>query len=326
MFEYSLFQKAIKDKKHIVLPEASDDRILRATDILLHRKIVNITLLGDEKVIRYRAKVLGLDISVANIINPKTSTLTQKLANSFFNLRKHKGITKEFAYDMIIEDKNYFATMMIKENLADGMVSGSSSTTANTVRPALQIIKTKPNIDIVSSAFFMCMDTKVLVFADCAINQSPNVKDLANIAISSAMTAKDFGIDAKIAMLSYSTGNSSSSNEVQKVQDAVELIKKLEPSLNVVGPIQYDAAINKTIAKKKLLNSTIMGDATILIFPDLNTGNNTYKAVQNSGNTIAIGPVLQGLNGAINDLSRGATVADIVNTVALTAIQAQGLR
>jgi phosphate acetyltransferase len=314
----------MQNKTHIVLPESTDDRILRATDILLYKNVVKLTLLGDKITIKHRAKILGLNISKANIIDPSKSNLTKKLADGFYELRKHKGITKEIAYDMLLKDKNYFATMMIKDGLCDGMVSGSISTTANTVRPALQIIKTKPNIDIVSSLFFMCMDTKVLAFADCAINQSPSAKELATIAISSAYTAKRFGIEPRIAMLSYSTGNSASSSEVDKICEAIDIIKSTDSTLKIVGPIQYDAAIDKEVAKKKMPQSDIAGSANILIFPDLNTGNNTYKAVQRSGNTVAIGPILQGLNGAINDLSRGATVSDIVNTVALTAIQAQG--
>ena len=326
MFEHLIFKKAIKQKQHIVLPEASDDRILRAADILLHRKVVNTTLLGDETNIRHRAKQLGLNIQKANIINPLDSDLTQEFANKFYELRKHKGLLRDTALEIISKDNNYFATMMIKENQADGMVSGSVGTTANTVRPALQIIKTKSDIDIVSSSFFMCMDTKVFVFADCAINQSPSSKELATIAISSAKTACDFGIIPKVAMLSYSTGDSANSDEVQKVKEAVKIIKQLDKNLEVEGPIQYDAAVDKAIGHKKMPDSKIAGDANVLIFPDLNTGNNTYKAVQKSSGAVAIGPVLQGLNGAINDLSRGATVTDIISTVVITAIQAQRLK
>ena len=326
MFEHMLFKKAIDHKQHIVLPEASDDRILRATDILLHRKVVNITLLGDENNIKHRAKSLGLNIQKANIIDPLNSNLTKELSNEFYKLRKHKGILEDIAYEIISKDNNYFATMMVKQNIADGMVSGSMSTTANTVRPALEIIKTKASIDIVSSSFFMCMDTKVFVFADCAINQSPSAKDLAQIAISSTQTAQEFGIVPKVAILSYATGDSANSDEVNKVKEAVEIVRKLDRKVEVDGPIQYDAAVDKTIGKKKLPNSKIAGESNVLIFPDLNTGNNIYKAVQKSSKAVAVGPVLQGLNAAINDLSRGATVTDIINTVAITSIQAQGLK
>ena len=270
----------------------------------------------------HKSNLLGLDIKKATFINPANSSYLDELANSFYQLRKNKGLTLEEAYEILQTNPNYFATMMVQNNLAGGMVSGSVSTTANTVRPALQIIKTIPGVDIVSSVFFMCLDTKVLVYGDCAINQNPTAKELADIAKSSAITAKSFGIETKIAMLSYSTGESGSGKEVQKVKEATQILKT-QTNLLVEGPIQYDAAIEKEVAKQKLPNSFVAGEANVLIFPDLNTGNNTYKAVQRSSGAVAIGPILQGLNKPINDLSRGCLVSDIVNTIAITAIQAQ---
>jgi len=321
MFEYNIFNLAKQNKKHIVLPESEDDRILRAAEILLHQRIVKITLLGDKTKIQQRAKILGLDITKASIIDPAISSLTKDFASKLYILRKHKGMLFETALEIIKHEKNYFATMMVQENYADGMVSGASSTTANTVRPALQIIKTKKDIDIVSSVFFICMDTKVLVFADCAINPNPTATQLAQIASSSIATAKAFNIESKVAMLSYSTGNSGSGADVDKIIEATKLTKKQNSSIEIEGPIQYDAAVDKTVSKKKLPNSKVAGDASILIFPDLNSGNNTYKAVQRSSGAVAIGPILQGLNKPVNDLSRGCSVKDIINTVAITAIQ-----
>ena len=326
MFEYNLFNIAKQNRQHIVLPESNDDRVLRATEIVLNQHIVNITLLGDKTTILHRAKLLGLNISKANIIDPKKSSYIDEFTKLFFELRKNKGLLISEAKDIMQNDKTYFATMMVHLGYANGMVSGASTTTANTVRPALQIIKTTKNIDIVSSVFFMCLDTKVLVFADCAINPNPNEEQLAQIALSSVNTAKAFGIEPKVAMLSYSTGNSGSGDDVQKVLKATNIVKNLDKTLKIEGPIQYDAAIDKTVAKKKLPNSTVAGDASILIFPDLNSGNNTYKAVQRSSGAVAIGPILQGLNKPVNDLSRGCSVKDIINTIAITAIQVQGIK
>ncbi len=323
MFEYNLFERARKDKKHIVLNESSDDRILRAVEILLHSEVVNITLLGDMVDIKIRAQMLGINIDKANIIDPQTSSLLEEFTNEFYRLRKDKGILKQQAYDILSSNDTYFATMMVHLGYADGMVSGAIGTTANTVRPALQIIKTKKDIDIVSSIFFMCLDTKVLVYGDCAINPSPNSKELSQIAISSATTAKQFGIEPKIAMLSYSTGDSGSGEDVKLVSNATKSIRDFDSSILVEGPIQFDAATDKQTALKKSPYGKLKGDATVLIFPDLNTGNNTYKAVQRSSGAVAIGPILQGLNKPVNDLSRGCKVIDIVNTVAITAIQAQ---
>ena len=321
MFEYGLFQKARENKKTIVLPEALDERVLRACEILLLRGIVDIILLGEKEEILLKSGSLGLNISQATIIDPLTSSYRKKFTKEFFRLRKAKGVTIEASYDMM-GSVNYFATMMVQMGLADGMVSGAIHTTQETIRPALQIIKTKPNIEIVSSLFFMSLDTKVLVYADCAVNQDPTAEELATIAITSADTAIQFGIIPKVAMLSYSTGSSGKGEDVRKVATATKIVQEKRPDLQIEGPIQYDAAIDKEVAKTKLPNSKVAGEATLFIFPDLNTGNNTYKAVQRSSGAVAVGPVLQGLNKPINDLSRGCLVSDIVNTVAITAIQA----
>lgn len=322
MFEYALFERARKDRKKIVLPESNDERILRATEILLRRDVADIILLGVEEEVRQKSASLGLDISKATIIDPLTSPLMEEFVTSFYEMRKAKGLALDVARDSMMM-KNYFGTMMVYSGYADGMVSGAIHTTQETIRPALQIIKTKPGISIVSSLFFMCLETKVLVYGDCAVNQDPNAEELAQIAISSADTAKMFGIEPKIAMLSYSTGDSGKGEEVEKVRLATKIVKETRPDLMVEGPIQYDAAIDPSVAKTKLPNSKVAGEATIFIFPDLNTGNNTYKAVQRSSGAVAIGPVLQGLRKPVNDLSRGCLVPDIVNTVAITAIQAQ---
>ena len=321
MFQYTLFEKARNNKKTIVLPESEDERILRASEILLRRGVANIILLGDREEILHRAGVLGLDLSDAQIIDPNTSDLRERFADEFYLIRQHKGLQIQAAHDAMAHG-NYFGTMLVYKGLADGMVSGAIHTTADTVRPALQIIKTAPGISIVSSVFFMCLETQVLVYGDCAVNQNPNENELAQIAISSAKTAKAFGIEPRVAMLSYSTGESGSGEDVEKVKAATHIAKTIDPSLLIEGPIQYDAAIDSNVASIKLPHSDVAGKANVFIFPDLNTGNNTYKAVQRSSGAIAIGPVLQGLNKPINDLSRGCLVEDIVNTVAITAIQA----
>jgi phosphate acetyltransferase len=321
MFEYSLLKKAREDKQTIVLPEAKDERILKASEILLNGDVVDIVLIGEESDIKRRAQLLSVDISKATIIDPMQCSMIDQMAQEFYEIRKHKGITLEQAKELLQTNNNYFATMMVHLGYAGGMVSGSISTTADTVRPALQIIKTTKDTPIVSSVFFMCLDTKVLVYGDCAINLDPTAEELAAIAKSSVKTAQAFGIEPKIAMLSYSTGESGSGVDVEKVKKATKILQE-DKKLLVEGPIQYDAAIEKSVAKSKLPNSKVAGDANVLIFPDLNTGNNTYKAVQRSSGAIAIGPVLQGLNKPINDLSRGCLVSDIVNTIAITAIQA----
>lgn len=324
MFIYHLQKLASNDRKTIVLPEGNDDRILRAVEILQKKDIVDLILLGDSELIRNQSRSLGLtiDFKKTPIINPKTSPNYKKYAEEFYELRKEKGVNMEIALDMMT-DVSYFGTMMVHNGDGDGMVSGAAHTTQHTIRPALQIIKTKPGIKVVSSVFFMCLDDRVVAYGDCAINPSPNAEQLAEIAISSANTAKRFGIDPKVAMLSYSSGDSGKGEEVEKVRTATRLVKEKNPNLKIEGPIQYDAAVDLGVGKKKLPNSEVAGRASVLIFPDLNTGNNTYKAVQRETGAIAIGPVLQGLNKPVNDLSRGCTVGDIVNTVIITAIQAQ---
>lgn len=323
MFEYRLFQRAASDMKRIVLPETQDERILRAADILLRRRAVEIVLIGKAQEILTRAEALGLDLRRAHCIDPSEDALKLKLAKAYFQHRKHKGITLAAAYDAI-EVPTLFATMLVDQDECDGMVSGATHTTRDTILPALQVLKTGPQYSIVSSCFLMCFDTKVLVYADCAVNPNPTAAQLAEIAIASAETAETFGIGARVAMLSYSSGESGVGGDVEKVREAVEIVRQRQPDLAVDGPMQYDAAIDPVVGKKKMPGSTVAGEATVFIFPDLNTGNNTYKAVQRSAGAVAVGPVLQGLSKPVNDLSRGALVADIVNTVAITAIQAQG--
>ena len=322
MFTYQLLDRARSDRKRIALPEGEDDRILKAAGRLLQRGVADLTILGEEQQIRARAAELGVDLSPAVVLNPRTSELCDKFAEQYAKLRKHKGVTVEQAHE-IIHDVSYFGTMLVHNNMVDGMVSGATHTTAHTVRPAFEIIKTLPDVSTVSSIFLMCLADRVLAYGDCAIVPDPTSEQLADIAISSARTAAQFGIDPRVAMLSYSTGTSGTGADVDKVRTATELVRKREPDLLVEGPIQYDAAVEPSVAKTKMPDSKVAGRATVLIFPDLNTGNNTYKAVQRSAGAIAIGPVLQGLNKPVNDLSRGALVEDIVNTVAITAIQAQ---
>jgi len=321
MFEYKLFDIASSNKKRIVLPESSDERILRAAEIILHRGVADIILIGDEEELKERSLRFGLDLSGATIIDHCNSTLMKEFSEKFHESRKHKGLTLEAAQDAMIH-VNYFGTMMVELGYADGMVSGAIHSTGDTIRPALQIIKTTKDVKVVSSVFFMCLATKVLVYGDCAINQDPNAETLADIALASASTAMAFGIEPKVAMLSYSTGESGTGVDVDKVREATKIVKNKNSELLVEGPIQYDAAVNMNVAKKKLPGSKVAGQASVYIFPDLNTGNNTYKAVQRSSGAVAIGPILQGLNKPVNDLSRGCLVADIVNTVAITAIQA----
>jgi phosphate acetyltransferase len=322
IFEYELIRRAKSERKHIVLPEGSDDRILRAAEILLLRDVTDLTLLGDPEQVGARAKALGLKLDRANIINPHDSIWRREFADLYFELRRHKGISEQIAMDTL-SDVSYFGTMMVLQGYADGMVSGAAHTTQHTIRPAFEVIKTRPDVHLVSSVFLMCMPDRVLVYGDCAVNPDPSAEELADIAIASAATACGFGIEPRVAMLSYSTGDSGKGSEVEKVRLATKIAKQRMPELKLDGPIQYDAAIDPEVAASKLPNSEVAGQATVFIFPDLNTGNNTYKAVQRSTGAIAIGPVLQGLNKPVNDLSRGCSVTDIVNTVAITAIQAQ---
>jgi phosphate acetyltransferase len=322
MFEYQLIEQARSNVKHIVLPEGEDDRILRAANTLLQRRAADLTILGDPADIQARADRLDLDISTAHLLSPEDPALIERFAAEYARLRAHKGMTGERARE-IVADVSYFGTMMVHLGLADGMVSGAMHTTAHTIRPSFEIIKTLPGMSIVSSVFLMCLEDRVLVYGDCAVNPNPTAEQLADIAISSAATAVRFGIEPRIAMLSYSTGESGAGDDVERVRTATRIVRERRPDLLVEGPIQYDAAADASVAATKLPDSTIAGRATVFIFPDLNTGNNTYKAVQRSAGAVAIGPVLQGLRKPINDLSRGALVNDIVNTVAITVIQAQ---
>ena len=322
MFEYDLIQRAKAKKQHIVLPEGEEDRILHAAEILLFRDVVKITLLGNEQLIRQKIQSMALKLDNINIIDPLHSELRPLFAETYFQARKHKNLVYDTAYDLMA-DACYFGTLMVHLGYADGMVSGAVHSTQHTIRPAFEIIKTKPGVNIVSSVFFMCLADRVLVYGDCAVNPNPDARQLADIALSAADTARMFNITPRVAMLSYSTGDSGKGEAVEKVREAVKYAKALRPDLKLEGPIQYDAAVDPEVAKTKLPDSEVAGQATVFIFPDLNTGNNTYKAVQRSSGAIAIGPILQGLNKPVNDLSRGCTVPDIVNTVIITAIQAQ---
>ena len=322
MFEYSLIQQAKHDRQHIVLPEGESDRVLQAADILLRRGVADLTILGSQALVQEKISQLGLNLDAARIVEPLKDEHFEDYAETYHELRKHKGITPEAARD-IMSDPTYFGTMMVKKGHAGGMVSGSVNTTAHTIRPAFEFIKTKPGVSIVSSVFLMCLKDRVLAFGDCAVNPNPNAQQLADIAIQSARTAEIFGIVPRVAMLSYSTGSSGKGEDVEKVIEATKLAQERAPELMVEGPLQYDAAIDPSVAATKLPGSEVAGKATVFIFPDLNTGNNTYKAVQRAAGAVAIGPVLQGLNAPVNDLSRGCTISDIVNTVAITAIQAQ---
>lgn len=324
MFEYQLIHRARADRKHIVLPEGGDDRILRAAGRLLQRQVADLTILGEEGPIRRRASELGVDLDSATVLDPKNCDYAEDFAAEYTELRKHKGMTIDRARE-IMADISYFGTMMVHKGIADGMVSGAAHTTAHTIKPSFEIIKTTEGVSTVSSIFLMCLSDRVLAYGDCAVVPDPTAEQLADIAVSSAQTSAQFGIEPRVAMLSYSTGESGSGADVDKVRQATALVRERNPELLVEGPIQYDAAIEPSVAASKLPDSDVAGRATVFIFPDLNTGNNTYKAVQRSAGAVAVGPVLQGLRKPVNDLSRGALVEDIVNTVAITAIQAQGI-
>jgi phosphate acetyltransferase len=339
MFEHDLTERARAAQRHIVLPEGEDDRILLAAEQLLRGSgrrrqdgsdggpdsVVELTLLGVEAQVRARATALGLTLPGVRVIDPATAPQLDEFAELYYELRKHKGVTPERAHDTMT-DASYFGTMMVHRGLADGMVSGALHTTAHTIRPAFEFIRTAPGISVVSSAFLMCLADRVLVYADCAVLPNPDARQLAQIAISAAATATMFGIEPRIAMLSYSTGESGAGEDVDRVREATMIARTRRPDLLIEGPIQYDATIDPEVARTKTPNSLVAGRATVFVFPDLNTGNNTYKAVQRSANAVAIGPVLQGLAKPVNDLSRGARVADIVNTVSITAIQAAAIQ
>ena len=322
MFQYELLERARAKRRHIVLPEGEDERVLRAADILLRRGVVDLTILGAPDEIRTRAAARGMDLGEARLLDPRTAPQRSEYAQLYYELRKHKGMTPELALDVVAEGA-YFGTLMVHTGAAGGMVSGAAHTTADTIRPAFEIIKSRPGVSVVSSVFLMCMADRVLVYGDCAVNPSPTAEQLADIAVSSAQTATQFGLEVRIAMLSYSTGTSGSGAGVEAVRQAASLVRERNPELKVDGPIQYDAAVDADVAALKLPGSEVAGRATVFIFPDLDTGNVAYKAVQRSSGALAIGPVLQGLRKPVNDLSRGCTVPDIVNTIAITAIQAQ---
>jgi phosphate acetyltransferase len=324
MFQYRLLQWAKRSRRHIVLPEGNDDRILRAAALLLHQDIVALTILGDPGEVAASAKRLGLSLPLGHlrVIDPVKSEYYADYVETFYELRKDKGVNHDMARDLL-RDVSYFGSMMVYKGHADGMVSGAVHTTQHTIRPALQFIKTKPGVSVVSSVFFMCLPDRVAVFGDCAVNPNPSAEQLAEIAISSAESSRAFGIEPRVAMLSYSSGTSGVGADVEKVRQATELVRQKRPDLKVDGPIQYDAAVDPLVGRQKLPDSEVAGQASVLIFPDLNTGNNTYKAVQRETGALAIGPVLQGLNKPVNDLSRGCTVDDVFNTVVITAIQSQ---
>jgi phosphate acetyltransferase len=322
MFEYELIERAKSSKRHIVLPEGDDERVLRAAEILLRRGVVDLTILGNEDEVRNRAAAAGIDLDGAEVVDPLTSSHRDEFAQRYYELRKHRGLTEDQALDAVTAP-SYFGTLMVSAGAVDGMVSGAVHTTADTIRPAFEIIKAAEGVSVVSSVFFMCLSDRVLVYGDCAVNPNPEVPQLADIAISSADTAQNFGIDPRIAMLSYSTGKSGKGPGVTVVTEATAIVRERRPDLKVEGPIQYDAAVDEAVANLKMPGSDVAGQATVFIFPDLEAGNVAYKAVQRSANALAIGPVLQGLRKPVNDLSRGCTIPDIVNTVAITAIQAQ---
>ena len=324
MFEYELMSRAARVRKRIVLPEGEEERILRAADILVKRGTAEIVLLGDETLIRRRISAMALDLGDVEVIDPTQAPQLEAYAAELHRLRRHRGVTPERALDMM-RDRSYFGTMMVYMGDVDAMVSGAVTTTAHTIRPAFEFIRTRPDVSVASSVLFMCMRDRVLVYADCAVVPEPTAEELADIAISSATTAQMFGIEPRIAMLSYSTGDSGAGAEVERVRAATALVRARRPDLPVEGPIQYDAAVDAVVARTKIPDSEVAGRATVLVFPDLNSGNNAYKAVQRSGGAVVVGPVLQGLNKPVNDLSRGASVGDIVKTVAITAVQAQGL-
>ncbi|WP_454991109.1 phosphate acetyltransferase [Campylobacter rectus] len=320
-FENSLFKLAAKDKKTVVLPESEDERILRASEILLKSGAVNLILLGDENEVKFEAEKLGVNLNGAKFINLEKNDYEERLTAALFEARKSKGMSIEQARELV-RDRTYFATMLVQEGLADAMVSGANTTTAHTIRPALQIIKTRPDSPLVSSSFIMCFDEEILIYADCAINPNPDARQLAQIAIASADTARAFGLEPRAAMLSYSSGDSGSGEDIDLVRNAGEIARKLDPALKIEAPVQYDAAIDLLVACKKLPNSDVAGRANVFVFPNLNAGNIGYKIAQKSANCVAVGPILQGLKKPVNDLSRGCTVADVVNTALISAIQA----
>ncbi|SDQ04004.1 phosphate acetyltransferase [Quadrisphaera sp. DSM 44207] len=322
MFNARLLERARASRRTVVLPESEDERVLRAAEELVHLDVADLVLLGDPEEVAARAARLGLDLGPTRVVDPATSPLRPELARALAQRRAHKGVTLEAAHDLLA-DETYFGTLLVATGHADGMVSGATHTTAATIRPALEVIRTRPGVSRVSGAFLMCLPERVLVFADCAVTLDPTAEELAGIALSTAQTAQAFGIEPRVAMVSYSTGTSGAGADVEKVREATRLVAARRPDLPLTGPVQYDAAVDPVVAAAKLPGDPVAGRATVLVFPDLNTGNTTYKAVQRSADAVAVGPVLQGLRRPVNDLSRGCTVADVVSTVAITAVQAQ---
>ena len=322
-FQADLIERARADRKRIVLPEPDDDRVLQAAAQVLAAGIADITFVGDADYVAKRSGELGLDLSAAQVVSVDDPAYLERYAEEFARLRAKKGVTLEQARKKVT-DVSYFGTMMVHMGDADGMVSGAAHTTAHTIVPSFQIIKTAPGVSVVSSIFLMAMKDRVWAFGDCAVNPNPTPEQLADIAVTSARTAAQFGVTPRVAMLSYSTGTSGSGPDVDVVVEATRLAREKAPELAIEGPIQFDAAVDAAVASKKLPDSDVAGKATVFVFPSLEAGNIGYKAVQRSSGALAVGPVLQGLNKPVNDLSRGALVEDIVNTVALTAVQAQG--
>ena len=322
-FQADLIERARADRKRIVLPEPDDDRVLQAAAQVLAAGIADITFVGDADYVAKRAGELGLDLSAAQVVSVNDPAYLERYAEEFARLRAKKGVTLEQAREKVT-DVSYFGTMMVHMGDADGMVSGAAHTTAHTIVPSFQIIKTAPGVSVVSSIFLMAMKDRVWAFGDCAVNPNPTAEQLADIAVTSARTAAQFGVTPRVAMLSYSTGTSGAGPDVDVVVEATRLAREKAPELAIEGPIQFDAAVDAAVASKKLPGSDVAGKATVFVFPSLEAGNIGYKAVQRSSGALAVGPVLQGLNKPVNDLSRGALVEDIVNTVALTAVQAQG--
>ena len=316
-----LIKRAKAANKTVVLPESDDERILKAAHIVLEKGAANIILLGLESEISKKAATLGLNLSKAKVLNPAQNELSEEFAKKIYELRKHKGVDEAKA-NTLAKDKIYFATMLIHEGMADALVSGATMSTADTIRPALQIIKTKPNVSVVSGAFFMALEEGILLFADCAVTPNPSTDELASITLSSAQTASAFGLSPKIAILSYSTADSGSGADVEFVKEAAKKASELDANLKIAAPIQFDAAVDLSVASKKMPNSDVAGQANVFIFPNLNCGNICYKAVQRSANALAVGPILQGLKKPVNDLSRGCLVEDVVNTILISAIQA----
>jgi phosphate acetyltransferase len=328
-FVQGLIERARSHKQHIILPEGNDERILRAADEILALGAADLTIFGNPDDMKKQADQLGLrHFHRAALLDYKKSPLFERYVQRFYELRKDRGISEAQAQSQM-QDRNYFGVMMVQDKQADGMVSGADGTTADTIRPALSIIKTRPGCSLASSVFLMCLpDGRIWVFGDCAINPNPSPSQLAEIALLSAQTARAFGIEPKVAMLSYSSGSSGAGSDVDAVREATQIarqaIARICPGLPLDGPIQFDAAVDPATAASKMPHSPVAGSATVMIFPDLNAGNITYKAVQRAANALALGPVIQGINAPVNDLSRGALVEDIVNTIAITAIQAQG--